>query len=43
MEGREGEDHGAVPGGKGGGSKINLHYEVLRIQMGIRGGKDSTI
>lgn len=43
MEGREGENYGAVPSGKGGGTEINFHYGILRIQMGAKGGKYSNI
>lgn len=34
-EGREGENYGVVPSGKGGGTEINFHYGILRIQLGI--------
>ena len=34
VEGREGENYGVVPSGKGGGTEINFHYGILRIQMG---------
>lgn len=37
MEGREGENYGIVPSGKGGGTRINFHYAILRIQMRIKG------
>lgn len=39
MEGREGENYGIVPSGKGGRTEINFHYAILRIQMRVRGGK----
>lgn len=39
MEGREGEKYGVVPTGKGGGTEINFHQAILRIQKGVRGGK----
>lgn len=39
MVGREGENYGVVPSGKGGGAEINFHYGILRIQMGVRRGK----
>lgn len=43
MEGREGENYGAVPTGKVGETEISFHYGILRIQMGVRGGKYSKI
>lgn len=39
MGSREGENYGVVPSGKGGGTEINFHYGILRIQMGVRRGK----
>lgn len=38
MESREGENYGIVPSGKGGGTEINFHYGILRIQMGLEEG-----
>lgn len=43
MEGREGEKYGVVPTAKGGGTEINFHQAILRIQMGVRGGKYNKI
>lgn len=34
-EGGEGENYGVVPSGKGGGTEINFHYGILRIQMRV--------
>jgi hypothetical protein len=36
MEGRDGENYGVVPSGKGEGTEINFLDGILRIQMGVR-------
>lgn len=38
-EGREDENYGVVPSGKGGGKEINFQCGILRIQMEV-GGDD---
>lgn len=37
MEGREGDNNGVVPAGKGGKTEMNFHYGILRIQMAVSG------
>ena len=43
MKCREGENYGVVPDGKVGETEVSFHYGILRILMGVRGGKYSKI